>query len=64
MTQLGHTVIFANEAESNPKALAAMRECGKVIQVERLGASNRNAMVYVAAVAKQLDAGVLGFVTV
>lgn len=64
MTQLGHTVVYANEAQSNPKALAAIRECGLVIQAERLGVSNRNAMLYIADVAKQLDAAVLGFVTV
>lgn len=64
MTQLGHAVVYTNEAESNPKALAAIREYGLVIQVERLGVSNRNAMLHIAGVAKQLDAAVLGFVTV
>lgn len=64
LRQLGHTVVYANEAESNAKALAAMRESALVIQVERLGTSNRKAMLHTAAMAKQLNAKVLGFITV
>lgn len=64
LRQLGHTVVYANEAESNAKALAAMRESALVIQVERLGTSNRQAMLHTAQMAKQLNAKVLGFITV
>lgn len=64
MQEQGHTVIFANNAEENPKAVAAVRECKYVIPAERLGASNRNAMLHVLEQAKQLDAQVLGFITI
>ena len=64
LRQLGHTVVYVNEAESNPMALAAMRESALVIQVERLGVSNRKAILHTAEMAKQRKARILGFVTV
>ena len=59
----GHTVTFAAKAEENPAAIAALRESDCVILAERLGKSNRNAMLQVCAQAVQLDAKVAGFIT-
>ena len=64
LEQLGHKVCFVNEAEQNPEAIAALRENDYVLQAERLGASNRNAMLCVLDQAKRLDAQVLGFITI
>lgn len=62
--QLGHQVTFVGAAEQNPAAVAALRENSYVILAERLGKSNRNAMLCVLETAKQLDAKVLGFITI
>jgi len=60
----GHTVRFAGCAEQNPAAVAALRESEYVVMAERLGTSNRSAMVSIRAQANQMNAKLLGFVTV
>ena len=60
----GHTVRFAACAEQNPAAVAALRESEYVVMAERLGTSNRSAMVSIRAQANQMNAKLLGFVTV
>lgn len=64
MGEQGHTVVFAGKAEENPAAIAALRESNYVILAERLGTSNRAAMLHTVEQAKQLDAQVLGFITI
>ena len=59
----GHAVTFAAEAEENPAAIAALRESTCVILAERLGKSNRNAMLQVCAQAEQLGTKAAGFIT-
>jgi len=59
----GCSVRFAAQAERNPAAVAALRECDYVLMAERLGESNRNAMLCVKNQAAQLDAKLVGFIT-
>ena len=59
----GCTVRFAAKAEQNPEAIAALRECEYVVLAERLGASNRNAMLSVLRQAEQLGGKLVGFIT-
>ena len=59
----GCAVRFAALAEQNPAAVAAMRECEYVVMAERLGESSRGTMVCVRQQAEQLDARLVGFIT-
>lgn len=63
MTELGHSVTFADRAEENPKTLSALRECDCVMLIERMERSNCNAMVQTIALAKELGAETVGFFT-
>ena len=59
----GCTVRFAALAEQNPAAVSALRECGYLVMAERLGKSSRSAMVSLRQQAAQLDAVLVGFIT-
>lgn len=63
MKARGCQVRFAAKAEQNPAAIAALRESRYVVLAERLGTSNRNAMLSVRQQAQQLNAEILGFIT-
>ena len=63
MKARGCNVRFAAKAEQNPAAIAALRESQYVVMAERLGTSNRNAMISVRQLADQLDAKLIGFIT-
>ena len=64
MQDQGYTVRFADEAGRNPAAIAAVRESEYVILAERLGKTSRGAMICVQELAQQLDAKILGFITI
>jgi len=64
MKNQGHAVQFVNCAESNPKAVAAMRECKHVILAERAGVSCRQPVLAVSEKAEQLNAKIEGFIFV
>lgn len=64
MKARGCSVRFAAKAEQNPAAVAALRECDYVVMAERLGCSGRNAMLCVQQQAEQMQAKILGFITV
>lgn len=59
----GCTVRFAALAEQNPAAVSALRECGYLVMAEQLGMSSRSAMVSLRQQAAQLDAVLVGFIT-
>lgn len=63
MKARGCAVRFAANAGQNPAAIAALRECEYLVMAERLGCSNRNAMLCVQQQAKQLNAELIGFIT-
>ncbi len=60
----GFQVSYANQAEENPEALVAIRNCDNVILLERLGKSRRLPVLAVVEMAKRMDTVAVGFVLV